>query len=307
MTDPLNPGDPGGAADQDQTDGGDLTAYRTGAMTSQSDIDKAKVRYGSALGSNYRAEETGWDGLTKEQEIQQRLWQDRAIAEAEYEERMQEVRDRADALIAQIDEQERQCREELDRIKKRPIVLKDGRIVEPDANGQFTTDANGRALTDAEKAEAERQQKQKDADIQARQDRLAQLEEAKAHALKARELASQSGANLTPAQMKQNAADAQNELAMAQATAQQQKHYEASAGASSTLSSTDTLAALGLGAPATDRTTSFSATLDAKDSRSTIVQSQFTGAAQGASATTQDDQTPAGNTIQKTHIVQPNQ
>ena len=80
MNDPLNPGDPGGTADQDQTDGGDLTAYRTGAMTSQSDIDKAKVRYGSALGSNYRAEETGWDGLTKEQEIQQRLWHERAIA-----------------------------------------------------------------------------------------------------------------------------------------------------------------------------------------------------------------------------------
>src|SRR5258708_21437335 len=126
-------------------------------MTSQSDIDKAKVRYGSALGSNYRAEETGWDGLTKEQEIQQRLWQDRAIAEAKYEEQMQEVRDRADALIAQLDEDERQCREELERVKNRPIVLRDGRVVEPDANGQFTTDANGRALTDAEKAAAERQ------------------------------------------------------------------------------------------------------------------------------------------------------
>jgi len=277
-------------------------------MTSQSDIDKAKIRYGSALGSNYRAEETGWDGLTKTQEIQQeRLWRERAVAEAEYEEQMQEVRDRADALIAQIDKEERQCREELDRIKQRPIVLSDGRTVEPDANGQFTTDANGRALTDAEKAEAERQQKQKDAAIQAREDRIVQLEEAKAHALKVKELASQSGANLTPAQMKQNAADAEGELAAAQASAQKQTHYETDADASSTLSSTDTLAALGLGAPATDRTTSYSATLDAKDSRSAIVQSQFTGAAQGASATTQDDQTPAGNKTPKTLVVQPNQ
>ena len=276
-------------------------------MTSQSDIDKAKIRYGSALGSNYRADETGWDGLTKTQEIQQRLWHERAIAEAEYEEEMQEVRDRADALIAQIDEDERQCREELERVKERPIVLRDGRVVEPDANGQFTTDANGRALTDAEKAEAERQQKKKEADEQALADRLAQLEEAKAHALKAKELASQSGANLTPAQMKQNAVDAQSEIATAQAGAQKQTHYETDANASSTLSSTDTLAALGLGAPATDRTTSFSATLDAKDGRSAVVQSQFTGAAQGASATTQDDRTPAGNTAPKTLVVQPNQ
>jgi len=306
-TDPLNPGVPSGPVNDDETDGGDLTAFRMGSLTSQSDIDKAKIRYGSVLGSNYRAEETGWDGLTKEQEIQQRAWRERAVAEAQYEEEMQEVRDRADALIARLDEDERQCREELEKIRNRPIVLRDGRIVEPDANGQFTTDANGRTLSDADKAEAERQQKQKEADEQVWAARIARDEEAKAHALKAKELASQSGANLTPQQMKQQAAEAQTELAMAQATAQQQKHYEASADASATLSSTDTLAALGLGGSATDRTTSFSATLDGKDSRSAIVQTQFTGAAQGASATTQDDQTPAGNTVSKTLIIQPNQ
>jgi hypothetical protein len=305
--DPLKPGTTSGPDNDDGTDGGDLTAFRIGSMTSQSDIDKAKIRYGSAFGSNYRAEETGWDGLTKDQEIQEHLWREHVVAQAEYEEEMQEVRDRADALIAQIDEEERQCREELERIKARPIVLRDGRVVEPDANGQFTTDANGRALTDTEKADAERQQQKKEADEQALADRMAQLEVAKAHAEKARDLASQSGANLTPTQMKQKVAEAQNETAMAQATAQKQTHYETSADVSSTLSSTDALAALGLGAPTADRTTSFSATLDTKDSRSTLVQSQFTGAAQGASAPTQDDPTPAGNQAPKTPIVQPNQ
>jgi hypothetical protein len=237
MTDPLNPGDPGGAADQDQTDGGDLTAYRTGAMTSQSDIDKAKIRYGSALGSNYRAEETGWDGLTKEQEIQQEhLWRDRAIAEAEYEEQMQEVRARADAMIARLDEEERQCREKLKEVQKRPIILQDGRVVEPDKNGQFITDQTGRALTDTERAEAERQQHKKEADERALDDQLAQIDEAKNHIRKAQALASQGGANLTPEQMKQNEAQAQHELATAQTITQKQTHYETSTDASSTLS-----------------------------------------------------------------------
>jgi hypothetical protein len=307
MTDPLNPGDPGGAADQDQTDGGDLTAYRTGAMTSQSDIDKAKIRYGSALGSNYRAEETGWDGLTKEQEIQQEhLWRDRAIAEAEYEEQMQEVRARADAMIARLDEEERQCREKLKEVQKRPIILQDGRVVEPDKNGQFITDQTGRALTDTERAEAERQQHKKEADERALDDQLAQIDEAKNHIRKAQALASQGGANLTPEQMKQNEAQAQHELATAQTITQKQTHYETSTDASSTLTSTDTLAALGLGGPP-ERTTSFSASLDKKDSRSAVLQNQFTGAVQGTPTPPPDDQAPAGNTVSKTQIVQPNQ
>jgi hypothetical protein len=295
----------------DENDDDGQTALRVGSVMSQADLDRLLSRGGIIFESQTLAgERTGWDGLTKKQEEEER-WlrqiQEQARAEEEYDREMQEVRDRADALIAHMDEEERQCREELERVKKRPIVLPDGRVVEADANGQFTTDANGQALTDSEKAEAERQRTQKEADEQALNDRLAQLAEARAHAEKARDLASQSGSNLTPAEMKERQAQAQNELAIAQAAAPQQAHYETDANASSTLSSTDTLAALGLGGPPTDRTTSFSASLDGKDARSTVLQNQFTGAAEGASATPPDNQTPAGNTGPKTQIVQPNQ
>ncbi len=307
---PTIPGAPPPGIQDDNSDDGQTT-LRVGAVMSQADLDRLLSRGGITFESGALAgERTGWDGLTKKQEEDAR-WlrqkQEQAAAQEAYDREMQEIRDRADALIAHIDEEERQCREELDRIKKRPIVLPDGRTVEADANGQFTTDANGQALTDSEKAEAERQQKIKDAEIRAREDQLAQLEEARAHAEKAREIASQSGAALTPAEMKAQQTQAQNELAMAQATVQKQAHLESNANASSTLSNADTLAALGLGGSPTDRTTSFSASLDGKDAKSAALQNQFTGAAEGSTATPPDNQTPAANTGPKTQIVQPNQ
>jgi hypothetical protein len=298
-----------GGLDENNDDG--QTTLRVGAVMSQADLDRLLSRGGITFESQaLSGERTGWDGLTKKQEEEERLLhqiREQTRAEEEYDREMKEVRDRADALIAHLDEEERQCREELERVKKRPIVLPDGRVVEADANGQFTTDANGQALTDSEKAEAERQRKQKEATEQALNDKLAQIQEARARAEKARDLGSQSSANLTPAEMKERQAQAQDELARAQAVAPQQAHYETDASASSTLASTDTLAALGLGGPPPDRTTSFSASLDGKDARSAVLQNQFTGAAEGSTATPPDNQAPGGNTGPKTQIVQPNQ
>ena len=99
----VNPGaQQGGPADLDETDEGGLTAYRVGAVTSQSAIDKFKNTRGTVLGSNYVDEQTDWDGLTKEQEVQL----EHADAERELDEELDENEELYQETIAEFDRQE---------------------------------------------------------------------------------------------------------------------------------------------------------------------------------------------------------
>lgn len=264
------------------------------------------------------ANQTDWNGLTPEQERQredERLSQKRqeeALAEAEYEETMERVRDEADRLMAQLDEQRRECLQKLAKADARAIVLSDGRrVLVGDKPGEFIDEATGHALQGADKAEAQSLQKPDSETAAERKkltDRLIQIRDAEEHVQKAKDLASQDGKNLSPEEKKQKEIEAQKELAIAAAKTKGVPDLDTGG------PDADIGAALGLDTPQTGRTASFAATLDEKDTRATGLQDQFTGAAQQpdvlpapAPATAPaGDSAPAGTTT-RPQISQPNQ
>jgi len=273
--------------------------------------DQATVDKAMATGNITRispavlARQTDWNGLTPEQERQkddERLSQKRleeVLAEAEYEQTMQQVRQQADRLMTQLDERDRELRKQLAEVQARPVVLADGRVVEPDANGKFTKDKTGQTLSEADKADAELKQKQKEAQLKVLNEKLAQDLDAKDHLRKAKDLTSQ---NVSPKDKKQNEAEAQKELALGKAEAKGVAYVDVSPDA-------DMGAALGLDGPQNDRPVSVASTLDKKDSRAIAMQDQFTRAGQGANAqdlpSSPDGPAPAGTTAPKTQIIQP--
>ena len=238
--------------------------------------------------------EKDWDGLTPEQEREKENGflssrrQEEARAEAEYEQTMEEVREKSDRLMAQLEDQRRECLQKLAEADARAIVLPDGRrVLVGDKPGVFIAEDTGKTLEGDDKAKAQSLQKPDSETAtgqKAWKDRLTKIDNAEKQVQKATDLASQDGNNLKPDKKEQNQAEAQKELAEATAiTADietKNKQTEADAGAVSTLSGTDALAALSLGTAPSGRTASFAATLDEKDSRATGLQDHFTGASQ---------------------------
>ena len=97
------------------------------------------------------ARQTDWNGLTSEQERQkedERLSQkqmEQVLAEAEYEQTMTEVREKADQLTTQLEEQKRETLQKLAEADARAIVLPDGRrVLVGDKPGEFIDEGTGK-------------------------------------------------------------------------------------------------------------------------------------------------------------------
>jgi hypothetical protein len=235
---------------------------------------------------------TDWNGLTpaqerdREQERQRRKHQEQEIAEAEYEQVMEEVRRHADLLMAELDKQRRGCLEKLADADSRAIVLPDGRHVLVGENGEYIEASTGTALVGADKAAAQRLQKPDSETVAERKkltDWLIQIDDAEERVRKAEALAGKGPKDLSPEEMKQRETEARGELdkaeAISNAVADKEAHIEDGPGTASGLGDTDTLAALELDDRTNTRTASFAASLDIKENRPAGLQNQFTGAA----------------------------
>lgn len=259
------------------------------------------------------ARQTDWNGLTSEQERQkedERLSQkqmEQVLAEAEYEQTMTEVREKADQLTTQLEEQKRETLQKLAEADARAIVLPDGRrVLVGDKPGEFIDEGTGKPLEGDDKANAqslEKSDSETAAEQKALKDRLIQIDDAEQHVQHAKTLASQDDKNLTPEEMKEKEAEAQKELAIADAKAKGIPDLDAGG------PDADIGAALGLDVPSNGRTTSFAATMDPKGSLATGLQNQFTGAAQlpdvPPATAPADNSAPAGTTAPKSQISQP--
>ena len=233
---------------------------------------------------------TDWNGLTpaQEHEKEDQLLSERRrqeiLAEIEYEQTMQEVREQANRLTVQLDEQRRVTLHKLADADARAIVLPDGRhVLVGGQSGEFIDQNTGQTLQGADKDAAqklERPDSETAAERKGLTDRLQQIDEAEEHVRKAEAIADQDDKNLSPEQKKQNEIAAQKELAAASATANAETQLSGPNGPPSTLYDTDTLSALGLDTTSTIRNTSYAATLDEKDKIATNLLDQFTDAGQ---------------------------
>jgi hypothetical protein len=290
-----------------------------GALVNQSDLDKAMATGNITwISPAALVRQTDWNGLTPQQERQAeeehaaRRQQEQALAEAEYGQTMAEVREKADRLIAQLDEQRRQTLQKLAEADARAIVLPDGRrVLVGDKPGEFIAEDTGKTLDGDDKAKAQSLQKPNSetaAEQKAWKDRLTDIDNVEHHAQNAKDLASQSDKNLSPEEMKQKEAEAQKESAIAAAKAKGIPDLDAGG------PDADIGAALGLDTPANGRTTSFASTMDEKNPLAIDLQDQFAGAGkqQDVSPPPAPTTAPTGDpanagTTPKPQISQPNQ
>jgi hypothetical protein len=296
----------------------------------QSTLDKAMATGNMArISPAVLARQTDWNGLTpqqereKEEERLSRRRQEQALAEAEYEQTMEQVREKADRLMTQLEQEKRETLQKLAEADARAIVLPDGRrVLVGGKPGEFIAEDTGKTLEGDDKAKAQGLQKpgsETAAEQKALKDRLIQIGDAEEHVQNAKNLASQNDKNLEPDEKKQLETQAKDELAKAAAISDdietKSKQTEADAGALSTLNGTDGLAALELDAPSNGRTTSFAATMDEKDARAINLQDQFSGAGKPKETPSSPQVAPipdsipvsSGTTVQKPQISQPNQ
>jgi hypothetical protein len=277
-------------------EGPDATAQlQAEAVTDEGALDKLMARGNlTAAPAAVATHITDWEGLTPAEETE--AHRKEAQQRDEYARQMEQVRERADELLARLDEQERETRQKIAEADSRAIVLADGRRVLVGKNGDYIDEASGMRLDGNDKTEAAGK-RQANSETEEEHNRLkealAKNLEAKDRVLEATALASQDGANPTPEEKKQQAARAESDLAMAQAVVTaREDHYSNTPEAA--LTSTDALSALGLGAAQNDRTTSFAATMEGKDSRAIAMRDDFTSRVQpGLAAAVKATETPA--------------
>jgi hypothetical protein len=248
------------------------------ALTNQADLDRLMASGHLELApAGVLSRMTDWNGMTPKEEEDARLLNSRRQAVAEYEREMSEVRQQADRLMARLDEQELEGRKKLAEADARAIVLHDGRrVLVDDKNDEYIDEASGLRLSGTDKAEAQRLSKpdsETETEQRALRDRLEQIDEAREHARKARDLSQTDSGNLSPNQMKEQEAQAREEQAIAEAKAKGIPDLDAG-------TDTDIAAALGLNSPQSGRTTSFAGAMGEKDTRAVALQSQFAGSAQ---------------------------
>jgi hypothetical protein len=118
MDTPITPGAQRGPADQDHKDQG---ALRVGAVTSQSEIDKIKNTYGVVLGASYVAEQTGWDGLTKEQEAALIAHNE---AQRQLEAALEENEERYQQTVAEFERQKGEIRKQMKAMEDETLHLR---------------------------------------------------------------------------------------------------------------------------------------------------------------------------------------
>ncbi len=246
---------------------------------------------------------TDWEGLTPAEETEARR---KTQERDEYAREMEQVSERAEELRERLNEQELEIRHKIAEADARAIVLRDGRRVLVGKNGDYIDEASGRKLDGNDKTEAAGK-RQANSETEQEHNRLKQALaknlEAKDRVLEATALASQNGATLTPEQRKQQAARAEDDLAMAQAVAAREDHYATTPEA--TLDSTDALSALGLRAGQNDRTTSFAGSMEGKDSRAIAMRDDFTASVQSSIAATARTTEPPAPSGAKTRTAAP--
>jgi hypothetical protein len=268
------------AADEQNSGLSDTALLEEEAFTDESSYDKLMLRGNiTAVPAAIAGHQKDWEGLTHEEEAA-RKHKDQEDRE-EYERAMEQVRARSEELMRRLDEQEREVQKKLAEADSRAIVLRDGRRVFVGKNGDYIEEASGRKLDGADKTEAAGKRQansETEEEHKALKDQLARINEARNHLRKADELAA-NGKELSPDERKENADQARSELAVAEATAQNIAYVDVGA-------NDDMAGALGLGDGKAERSPSFAATLEDRDSRSIALQNDFTASAQPAIATT---------------------
>jgi hypothetical protein len=294
-----------GAAIGDDAD--DAVNLAIGALTSQSDLDRQTVTRIASVPPAILSRRRDWSGLTPAQEEERlsRKRQLQAFAEAEYEHEREEISERADRLMTELDEQERACRKKLAEADARAIVLTDGRRVLVGNRGEYIDEATGDTLQGKDKADAQRQctaDSETVAEKKKLTAELAQNEEAREHLRKAQAISQTDSKNLSPEEMKEKETEARNELAIAEEKAKGVAYVDTEA-------ATDTLTALGIGSSANSRTTSFASTMDGKEKISSPLQNEFSACALGAGENGDSPEPacpPSGN-VNKKPTLQQNQ
>jgi hypothetical protein len=283
------------ATDDGNSEGPDGTArLQAQAVTDEGALDKLMAHGNiTAAPTAVAGRLTDWEGLTPAEETESRR---KTQERDEYAREMEQVRERAEELRERLNEQEVEIRQKIAEADARAIVLRDGRRVLVGKNGDYIDEASGRRLDGDDKTEAAGKRKdnsETEEEHNRLKEALAKNLEAKDRVLEATALASQDGANLTPEEKKQQAARAESDLAMAQAVVTaREDHYSNTP--ETALTSTDALSALGLGAAQNDRTTSFAATMEGKDSRAIAMRDDFTSSVQpGLAAAVRVTETPA--------------
>jgi hypothetical protein len=259
------------ATDDENSDSADATArLEAEALTDEGAFDKLMARGNiTAVPTAVAGRLIDWEGLTPAEETEARR---KEIQEREeYAREMELVRERAEELRERLDEQEQETRKKIAEADSRAIVLGDGRRVLVGRNGDYIDEASGRKLDGADKTEAasERQaNSETEEEHKALRDRLAQIDDAKSHLQKADDLAA-NGKNLSATERNENAAQAQSELATAEAATHEIAYVDAGS------SDQDMAAVLGLTADQKGRTASFAASLDSRDAQPRTARAEF--------------------------------
>lgn len=276
------------ATDDTNIDSADATTrLQAEALTDEGAFDKLMARGNiTSVPATVAARITDWNGLTpaEESEARRKETQERD----EYARQIEQVRERVEELRERLNEQEWETRQKIAEADARAIVLRDGRRVLVGKNGDYIEEDSGRKLDGDDKTEAAGKRQansETEEEHKALRDRMAQINEARNHLRKAEDLAV-NGNNLSATERKENAAQAQKEIAVAEAATQKIAYVEAGTDG-------DMAAALGLGSEKNDRSPSFAATLEGKDSQAIAMRDDFTASVQPGIAAAKTTGTPA--------------
>jgi hypothetical protein len=230
------------AADEPNSGVSETALLEEEALTDSASYDRLMSRGNlTAIPASVARHQTDWEGLTVEEEAVARKRKDQEVRE-EYERVMEQVRERADQLMRRLDEQEHEVHKHIAEADARAIMLRDGRRVLVGKNGDYIEEETGTKLEGSDAADA---QSRRTATSETEEEhnnlkkQLDQIEEAREHARNAGDLASENGKTLSADQRKENAAQAQAELAVAEAATQKIAYVDAGA-------NDDMAAALGL-------------------------------------------------------------
>jgi hypothetical protein len=258
------------AADEPGSGVSETALLKEEALTDESSYDKLISRGNlTAVPAAVVGHQTDWEGLTPDEEVA-RKHKDQ-IEREEYERVLEQARIHSEELMRHLDAQEREVHKKMAEADSRAIVLRDGRRTLVGRNGEYIDEKTGTKLEGSDAVEAQskrRADSETEQERKALEERLEQINDARLHVRSAQNLAASGSKN--PEEMRQTESEVQNHLAIAEAESKGLAYVD-------TAAETDTAAALGLGGPDTEpRTTSFAATLEAKDSRAAAVRAEFT-------------------------------
>jgi hypothetical protein len=269
------------AADESNSGVSETVLLEEDSLTDESSYDKLMSRGNltAVPAAAVVGHQTDWEGLTPDEEAARKHKEQEE--REEYERAMEEVRTRSGQLMRRLDEQEREVHKKMAEADSRAIVLGDGRRVLVGRHGEYIDEIAGTKLEGSDTAEAQSKRKansETEEERRALEERLQQINDARLHVRSAQNLAASGSKN--PEEMRPTESEVQNRLAIAEAESKGLAYVD-------TAAETDTIAALGLGGPETEpRTTSFAATLEAKDSRAAAVRAEFTAQSNPSATTT---------------------